>query len=130
MSAAADIDHTYSMMADPKIGTLIARQQIDERVRDAHARHTACAARRTSHDQQSTPRPRRTWRIRAIGRTVTSARVMDGSRERVIAASSDGHHLILRVIVYNRLEEGHDDDRPPWYRPCPTPSDAARSVLA
>jgi hypothetical protein len=55
-----------SMIADPKVATQIARQHIDERVRDAQARHTARETRRTAHAQSSMSRPRRTWRIRAV----------------------------------------------------------------
>jgi hypothetical protein len=56
----------YSMIADPNVATQIARQQIDERVRDAEARRTAYEIRRAARAQSSMSRPRRTWRIRAI----------------------------------------------------------------
>jgi len=58
----------YSMIADPKVATLIARQQVDERIRDAEARRTAREVRRAARAQSSLSRPRRTWRIRAIRR--------------------------------------------------------------
>ncbi len=56
----------YSMIADPKIATQIAKQQIDERVRDAAARRTAREIRRADRAQSSMSQPRRTWRIRTI----------------------------------------------------------------
>jgi hypothetical protein len=61
----------YSMIADPKLATQIARQQVDERIRDAEARRAAREVRRAARAQSSTS-PRRTWRIRAIRRAFTS----------------------------------------------------------
>jgi hypothetical protein len=58
----------YSMIADPKVATQIARQQVDERIRDAEARRIAREVRRAARAQSSMSRPRRTWRIRAIRR--------------------------------------------------------------
>ena len=57
-----------SMITDPELATRIAKQQIDERVRDAAARRTAREARRAARAQSSISQPRRTWRIRAIRR--------------------------------------------------------------
>jgi hypothetical protein len=56
----------YSMIHDPKVATQIARQQVDERIRDAEARRTAREVRCAARAQSSMARPRRTWRIGAI----------------------------------------------------------------
>jgi hypothetical protein len=56
------------MIDDPKLAHQIARQQIDERVRDAVARRTAREVRRAARALSSRSQPRSTWRIRAIGR--------------------------------------------------------------
>jgi len=61
----------FSMMADPRVATRIARQRVDEGVRDAEARRAAREVRRAARAQSSTS-PRRTWRIRAIRRAFTS----------------------------------------------------------
>ena len=50
------------------LATRIAKQQIDERVRDAEARRTARGVRRAARAQSSVSQPRRTWRITAIRR--------------------------------------------------------------
>jgi hypothetical protein len=60
----------YSTIADPKLATQLARQQLDERIRDAEARRTAREIRRAARAQPSRSRPRRTWRIRAIHRAL------------------------------------------------------------
>jgi hypothetical protein len=59
------------MIANPKLATQLARQQVDERIRDAEARRTAREVQRAARAQSSTS-PRRTWRIRPIRRAVTS----------------------------------------------------------
>ena len=41
----------YSMIADPKVATQIARQQVDERVRDAQASRTAREVRGAARAQ-------------------------------------------------------------------------------
>jgi hypothetical protein len=51
------------MIDDPKLANQIARQQIEERVRDAEARRTARKIRRAARAESSTLQPRRTWRI-------------------------------------------------------------------
>jgi hypothetical protein len=61
----------YSMIADPKVATQIARQQVDERVRDAQSRRTAREVRRAARAQSSLSQARRTWRIRAVRRAFT-----------------------------------------------------------
>ncbi len=58
----------YSMIADPRVATQIARQQIDERGRDAESRRTAEEVRRAVRAQSFTSRPRRTWLIPIIRR--------------------------------------------------------------
>lgn len=58
----------YSMIADPKLATQIARRQVEERIRDAEARRTAREVRRAARAQSSMSRPRRTWRISTLRR--------------------------------------------------------------
>jgi DNA gyrase/topoisomerase IV subunit B len=58
------------MIDDPNLANQIARQLIDERVRDAEARRTARKIRRAARAQSSMERPRRTWRIRVIRRVL------------------------------------------------------------
>ena len=58
----------YSMITDHKFATQRARQQVDERIRDAEARRTAREVRRAARAQSSRSQRRRTWRIRAIRR--------------------------------------------------------------
>ena len=43
----------YSMITDHKFATQIARQQVDERIRDAEARRTAREVRRAARAQSS-----------------------------------------------------------------------------
>jgi hypothetical protein len=57
----------YSMITDSGLATQIARQQVDERVRDAAARRTAREVRRAARARSSMSQSRRTWRIWAIG---------------------------------------------------------------
>lgn len=47
----------YSMITDPKLATQIARQQVDERIRDAEARRTAREVSRAARAQSSMPQP-------------------------------------------------------------------------
>ena len=60
----------YSMIADPKLATQIARQQIDGRLRDAETRRTAHQVRHAARAQSSMSRPRRTWRIWTMRRAL------------------------------------------------------------
>lgn len=52
----------YSI-TDPQTAVRMARQQIDERVREAEARRTAHAVRRDARTQPATDPPGRTWRV-------------------------------------------------------------------
>jgi hypothetical protein len=58
----------FSMFGDPELAAQIARQQVDEWVRDADSRRTAREIRRAARAQSSS-RPRRSWRIRPIRRS-------------------------------------------------------------
>ena len=59
----------FSMFGDPEFAAQIARQQVDEWVRDADSRRTAREIRRAARAQSSSSRPRRSWRIRPIRRS-------------------------------------------------------------
>jgi hypothetical protein len=50
-------------MSHPAIGTRIARQMVDERVRDAEVRRVAHKVRRDARAFTATPTERRRWRI-------------------------------------------------------------------
>jgi hypothetical protein len=64
----------YSMIADPKLATQIARQEVDERIRDAEARRPAREVRRAARAHRTANRdPRRPIRASATTtRTPTS----------------------------------------------------------
>ncbi len=83
----------FSMITDPELATQIARQQVDERIRDAEARRTARDVRRAAGAQSSMSQPRRTWRIRAIRRAASRkdtsmTRIADNDPRRPTRASA------------------------------------------
>jgi hypothetical protein len=62
----------YSMIAGPQVASTIARQRIEERIREPEARRTARAMRRAARTERRTWRPRKTWSVPAFRRAVTS----------------------------------------------------------